>query len=202
MNIRISSVSQWAPFSLALVFLCGCGNQSVWFPMKTGKHWTYQVRAGFDRRVAEVKVLRPLTVASLDGFELAGPLGVSRLAWSGGTLLAESTVNARFSPPLPILEPSVDLTKELPRYVAKWHGRVIVLGKERPGSAVLTERTDKIDVGSRKVSTILAIVNLTIPNGKIELESWYEEGVGLVQQEQRTNGTRIVQLQLLDHGSD
>ena len=90
-----------------------------------------------------------------------------------------------------------------PRRVATWHGRVVSLGKERPGSAVLTERFDKeIDVGTRKASIILATVTLTIPNGRIELDSWYEDGLGLVQQEQRTNGARIVQLQLLDHGAD
>lgn len=186
----------------AMLVLSGCGNYTGWFPMKSGKHWTYQVRAGFDRRVETIRVLRPLTVASVDGFELAGPLGLSRLAWVGNTLVTESAVNAHFSPPLPILMPGVELTKDLPRRVATWHGRVVALGKERPGSAVLTERIDKIEVGSRKASTILATLTLTIPNGKIELESWYEEGTGIVQQEQRTNGARIVQLLLLDHGSD
>jgi hypothetical protein len=170
--------------------------------MKVGKHWTYQIRAGFDRRVEPVKILRPLTVASVDGFEFVSPMGVSRLAWVGNTLVAESTVNAHFSPPLPMLVPSADLNKDNPKRIAKWHGRVVTLGKEHPGSAVLTEKTDKIDVRSRKVNTILATVTLTTPNGTIQLDSWYEEGIGLVQQEQRTNRARIVQLQLLDHGSD
>ena len=66
--------------------LCGCGNHTGWYPMKTGKHWTYQVRAGFDRRVETIKVLRPLTVASVDGYEIASPLGISRLAWVGNQL--------------------------------------------------------------------------------------------------------------------
>ncbi len=170
--------------------------------MRVGKHWTYQVRAGFDRRVEPVRVIRSLPVDSVNGFELGGPLGQSRLAWKHGTLYADSAVNARFSPPIPLLIPGVEITKDVPRRVATWHGRVISLGKERPGSAVLTERTEKILVGTQKVQTILATVTLQIPGGKIELESWYQDGVGLVQQEQRTNGVRIVQLQLLDHGTE
>jgi len=201
MNVPISHSIRPVACALAGLCLCGCGSQTGWFPMKVGRHWTYQVRAGFDRRVGAVKVLRPLPVASVDGFELAGPMGVSRLAWKHGTLLADSTVNAEFSPPLPLLVPSADLTKD-PRRVATWHGRVVSLGKERPGNAVLTEKTDKIEVGTQKVATILATVSLRTPSGQIELESWYQEGVGLVQQEQRTNGARIVQLQLLDHGGD
>lgn len=170
--------------------------------MKVGKHWTYQVRAGFDRRVAEVRVLRPLTVASVDGFELVGPLGVSRVAWKQGTLVADSTVNAQFSPPIPLLVPSSDLAKDVAKQVATWHGRVVVLGKVRPASAILTERTDKVEQGSQKVSAILATLTVTLqnPGSKIELLSWYREGTGLVQQEQRTRGNRIVQLQLLDSG--
>jgi limonene-1,2-epoxide hydrolase len=76
------------------------------------------------------------------------------------------------------------------------------MGKERPGSAVLTERLDRVELGTRKVTAILATLSLRIPNGKIELESWYQDGVGLIQQEQRTNGARIVQLQLLEKGGD
>src|SRR5471030_2951975 len=136
MNARATSFCQTSAAVILLGSLCGCGNQTGWFPMKIGKHWTYQIRAGFDRRVETIKVLRPLTVASVDGFELASPLGISRLAWVGNTLMAESTANARFSPPLPILMPGVELNKDVPRRVATWHGRVITLGKEHPGSAV------------------------------------------------------------------
>jgi hypothetical protein len=200
MDVRTTQGLRTFAISLALGSMLGCGTRTEWFPMKLGNHWNYQVRAGFDRRVEPVKVLRALTVASTDGFELAGPLGVSRLAWKHGVLLAESTVNARFAPPLPLLIPGADLSKSAPKQVAIWHGRVVTLGRERPGSAVITEQLEKIDVGSQKVSTILATVTLHTPSGKIELDSWYQEGVGLVQQEQRTNGVRIVQLQLLDHG--
>ena len=53
--------------------------------MRVGRHWTYQVRTGFDRRVEEIKVVRELTVASSDGYELAGPLGAG-MADSGQDL--------------------------------------------------------------------------------------------------------------------
>jgi len=202
MKTAISPAVRTAAGILLAGSLSGCAQQTDWFPMKVGRHWTYQVRAGFDRRVESVRVVRPLAIASVDGFELGGPLGVSRLAWKNGDLVAESTVNATFSPPLPLLIPGADMTRDLPRRIATWHGRVVTLGKEHPGSAVLTEQTDKIDVGTRKVNAILATVSIRIPNGKIELQSWYEQGIGIVQQEQRTNGARIVQLQLLDHGDN
>ena len=188
------------------VGLVGCGSRDDWFPMKVGKHWTYQVRAGFDRRVEPVKVLRPLAVASSAGFELTGPLGVSRLAWKKGILLAESTVSVQFIPPVPILVTGADLSKEKNKSkpveyrVATWHGRVIVIGKERPGSAVLTERNEVIDFGSRKVPTILATLSLKVGLNEIVLKSWFQQGVGLIQQEQRTNGARVIQLQMLGHG--
>ena len=180
--------------------LVGCGSRDNWFPMKVGQHWTYQVRTAFDVNVQPIKVLRPLPVASAPGYELTGPLGVSRIAWRNGTLYADSTVNAQFIPPLPLLVPAVERTKDDDKKVLTWHGRVIVLGKERPGSATLYERNATIEFGTRKVPTILSTLDIRIPGGKIGLQSWYQQGVGLIRQEQRTNGTRVVQLQMLGHG--
>ena len=179
--------------------LSGCGAKDDWMPMEVGKTWTYQVTGEFDRHIAPIKVSQEVTVASRNGFELAGPLGASRLAWKSGTLVAESTVNARFVPEIPLLIPGVDLVKDHPKQVATWHGRVTVLGKEHPASAVLTEQPDTVDLSTRKVQTILATLKVRLPGGLIELDSWYQQGVGLVQQEQRTKGTRIVQLVLIGH---
>ena len=201
----------------------GCGSRDDWFPMKKGKHWKYQVRSGFETRVEPVSVLRPLAVASAEGFELTGPLGTSRLGWRNGTLYADLSSNAQFIPAVPLLVPGVQHSKEEQRHIdeqkkklkagirikkddliddkpaATWHGRVVVLGKERAASAVLREVAETIPLGVRNVATIHATLTVKLPNGNIVLESWYQQGVGLVQQEQRTNGTRIVQLQLLGH---
>lgn len=185
-----------------LVGIAGCGSRTGWMPMRVGKTWTYQVRAGFDRRIETVKVVRALTVASADGFELAGPSGVSRLAWKHGTLYADSTANASFSPPVPLIVLGQDISKEPPKQVATWHGRIVTLGQERACGGVLTEHMDTVDLGTRKVSAMLSTLTLTTPSGYIELESWFQEGVGLIQQDQRTNGVRVVQLQLLDRTTE
>ena len=185
--------------TLVAVLLVGCGSGDEYMPMKVNKRWTYRVTAGFDRHTVPIRVVREVTVASTRGYELASTLGVSRIAWKGGRLVADSMVNAQFSPPIPLLIPGLELEKNKVKTAASWHGRVYVLGRELPASAILTQQNDTVDSGTHKVSTILATLTVRLPSGVLELESWYQSGVGLVQQEQRTNGTRIVQLTLLGH---
>ncbi len=110
-------------FGLAVsgALLIGCGSRDNWQPLVVGKTWTYRVQAGFDHRIESIRVMRALSVASVEGFELAGPLGVSRIAWKHGTLVADSTVNARFLPAVPLLVPGADIGKDLPKQVAVWH---------------------------------------------------------------------------------
>ena len=182
--------------SLAVV---GCGANDNYMPMQVNKKWTYRVRAGFERHTIPIRVVRELTVASTTGYELASPLGVSRIAWKSGKLVADSTVNAQFIPPIPLLVPGAKLDSKKVKQVETWHGRIIALGQEKPASAVLIEQLDTVDFGTRKVNAILATLTIRIPNGVLELQSWYQSGVGLIQQEQRTNGTRIVQLSLVSH---
>ncbi len=196
---------------IPLIGGAGCRSRSNWFPMKVGQHWTYEVRSGFDIRVESIKVLRPLTVAGADGFELSGPLGVSRLAWRGDELWADRSANVQFVPSLLLFRPSVDLSvdkskKDDPIYqrygaeVGQWEGKVIVMGHERTASAKLYERQESVEIKARKVSAILATLKLTIDRHDVELKSWYQQGVGLVQQEQRTGVTRVVRLELKSHG--
>lgn len=184
---------------LITMIVAGCGSGDSWMPLKVHHVWTYRVRAGFERHTVPVRVAREVAVASTSGYELSSPLGISRIAWHSGRLVADSMVNSRFVPPIPLLIPDVEMPKDRPLQVAIWHGRVYALGVEHPASAVLTEQYDTVDLGTKKVPTILATLELRLPSGKIELRSWYQSGVGLVQQEQRTNKTRIVQLTLVGH---
>ena len=105
--------------------------------------------------------------------------------------------NAKFTPPLPLLVPMELEKNKPPKQVAVWHGHIDSLGKVRPSSAVLTEQLDSVELGTRKVTAILATLVVHMPGGIVELKSWYQSGVGLVQQEQRTKGERIVQMVLL-----
>ncbi|AIE85384.1 hypothetical protein OP10G_2016 [Fimbriimonas ginsengisoli Gsoil 348] len=157
--------------------------------MEVGRATTYIARFGFDSRIEPIRVARRLSVAGEDGYELSGPLGVSRLAWQGGVLYADQAANAWFSPSLPMLAED-----EKPR---SWHGRLVSMGRVQPASAKLVHKKTKVDIGSRKIDAILATLTLRLPTGTIQLESWYAPGTGLVQQEQRTNGKRLLQLQMV-----
>ena len=177
----------------------GCGGGDEYMPLKVNRTWTYRVSSGFEKHTVPIRVDRAMTVASSSGYELSGPLGVSRVGWSGKKLVAEYMVNAKFSPPIPLLVPMELDKNKPPKQVAVWHGHIDALGRVKPSSAILTEQVDSVELGTRKVSTILAVLEIKMPGGSVELKSWYQSGVGLVQQEQRTNGQRIVQMIMVGH---
>ncbi|MDR3689610.1 MAG: hypothetical protein P4L46_09555 [Fimbriimonas sp.] len=179
-----------------------------WMPMKVNRTWTYRIHAGFERHTVPVRVSRQINVAATDGFELASTFGVSRLAWKSNCLVAESTANCRFSPPVPMLYPRVTFVKGRPKAMPNWHGRIQVMGIERPASATLIESPAALELGLRKVQTVHSLLTITLPEvndpgylrpAKMELDSWYQSGVGLVQQEQRTNDNLVVQLTIVKH---
>jgi hypothetical protein len=179
---------------VALLFplvLLGCAREDALMPLEVGREVTYVVRTGFASGVEPVRVVRRLPVAGVRGAELTGPLGSARLAWKDGVLLADATSHGRFSPPLPLLAEDGK--------ARTWHGRLETLGREQPASAKLVHTKETLRLGSRRVATTLAKLTMELPasKGLIELDSWYQPGVGLVQQEQRTNGRRVLQLQLL-----
>jgi hypothetical protein len=142
-----------------------------------------------DIRVDSVKVTRPVSVADVEGFELNGPLGVSRLAWRGNALVAESSAGLRFSPPIPLLAPD---GKE-----ATWHGRVTWLGAEKPASATVRQSKRTLTLASRPIETTQSDLTLSLPSRKIELITCFEPGVGIVQQEQRSGGKLEVEIEMV-----
>lgn len=173
----------------------GCARDDTLMPLEVGQEVTYVVKTGFASAIEPVKIVRNLPVAGVRGVEMTGPLGSSRLAWKDGVLLADATSHGRFSPPIPLLDAKLT-EKSKPR---TWHGRLEILGQEQPANAILTQKKETIALGSRRVATTVSTLTLDLPasNGKIELISWYQPGTGLVQQEQRTNGRRVLRLELL-----
>jgi hypothetical protein len=173
----------------------GCARDDALMPLEVGQEVTYVAKNGFSSTIEPVKIVRELPVAGVKGVEMTGPLGTSRMAWKDGVLYADATSHGRFSPPLPMLD-SQATEKSKPR---TWHGRLEILGREQPAGARLTHKKETIPLGSRRVATTVATLTLDLPasNGKIELISWYQPGTGLVQQEQRTNGRRVLRLELL-----
>lgn len=180
----------FAPIAVAVTaMLAGCESDHPLMPLEVGRSTSYVVKFGFNSRVEPVKIVRKIAVAGTEGYELTGALGVSRVAWKDGVLFADRAVNATFEPSLPLLtEDGKERT---------WHGRVVAMGNVNAASARLKQEDSTVDIGGRKVKTTLATLTVQMPKGKIELASWYAPGTGLVQQEQRTNGERVIQIQMV-----
>jgi hypothetical protein len=168
----------------------GCGQKTDLMPLETGKSWTYITKAGFNTFVEPVKVVRRMPVAGTEGYELVGPLGSSRLAWKDGVLFASTTANARFMPALPLVYPGKE--------ERKWQGRMESNGKTYDATARISLKQERLKVGGGEVGTTLSTILLQIPDTGIELKTWFQPGVGIVQQEQRINRVLKVHMQLLN----
>lgn len=171
---------------------CGSGNSDL-MPLQVGHTWNYIVKAGFDTYVVPVTVRRRLSVASGSGVELAGPLGVSRLAWKGNALFADRLVATQFSPAIPILFDGDDTHEH------RWKGRVDYADRGSSAAATQSQTEDNdLTFGGRKIECVRSTVTLKTATREIELTTWFSRGLGIVQQEQRTDKTLLVRLTLLD----
>jgi len=182
-----------APLPFTLLLLAGCAPKDDYFPLRVGEHWTYTVKEDkFATRVQQVRVTRRVPTALTNGFELDGPMGISRLAWRDGTLYAEELPSTRIYQPLPLLvsrDPNASLT---------WSGQVETLGISQPARATLKQKIEPIDIGSKRVDALRADLTISLPNNKIvELDTWYAKGIGPVKQDQRTNGNLDIHVELL-----
>ena len=151
-----------------------------------GRSWSYMVGSGFGpSRVEEVKVLRRVPVDGVTGYELGGNMGQSRVAWKGGVLEAAQLPNATFNPPIPLVVGGKDKAR------TDWKGMIGAMGRGTQASAVLIQEPDKLELSGKTVNTTKA--TLTI-NGseKTELVTWFQNGVGPIKQEQRTNNVLTV----------
>lgn len=160
-------------------------------PLEVGHEITYLVKTGFTSRVDSVRVARKLPVAGVLGAELKSGLGVSHVAWRNGVLVADATSHGRFDPPLPLVAEDGK-----PR---GWHGEIETLGQRQEANGKLTQKQETLRIGTRNLATTHSVltVNILGSGGEIVVDSWFQPDVGLVQQEQRTNGRRVLQIQLL-----
>jgi hypothetical protein len=171
--------------------VAGCGNPGELYPLKVGSEWTFTVIDQFAQRVQKVKVTRRVPVALTNGYELDGPMGISRLAWKGSTLYAEEFPNTRVYKPMPILvagDPKANLS---------WSGTVQFMGQTVPAQATLHQEPESIDIGTKKFDTVHATLIVKIPGKSIEVQTWYAMGIGPIRQDQRTNGKLDAHLELL-----
>lgn len=189
-----------------LLAMSGCRSGSDLMPLEVGRSWTYDVKApqSFGRYITAFKVSRRLSVANSTGVEVTSELGASRLAWVGGGLFAERLASAQFRPPLPLLFEAEE-THERP-----WNGRVEFVESASPtwkdfvldhGLAKATQSQkadDELTYGGKKIHCVKSTVHLKTTAHDIELLTWFSAGLGIVQQEQRTDGKLLVQLKLLE----
>jgi hypothetical protein len=178
-----------------LLGLAGCRGGPSLMPLDIGHKWTYIVKSprSFDTYVTPIKVARRISVAGVEGVELTSDLGVSRLAWVGDGLMAERLIGTQFSPPLPL----VFGTNET--YERPWKGQVTFVDNASPATATQSQKAfDDFPLGGKKIHTIISTIHLKTAARSIELLTWFAPGRGIVQQEQRTDGTLLVRLSLLE----
>lgn len=181
--------------------LLGCSSgDTSYLPLSVGKEWGYEVKAGFQRSVATVKVTSRVAVGEVSGYRLMGSFGESRLAWKETKLICTEMANCRFTAPIPLLDTEkipTDPKNEEFKLAQKWSAKVDSFGTQRQATATLKQRTTKLPGQSTKlVQTRLEIL---IGNSTMEIISWFEKGKGIVRQEQRTNGNLIVAAELLKY---
>lgn len=58
-------------------------------------------------------------------------------------------------------------------------------------------KAEKLDLGGRKLSTTKVETRLTIAGQAVELDTWFAAGIGIVRQEQRTDGKQDLAIELL-----
>ncbi|HEY3781580.1 MAG TPA: hypothetical protein VGL56_10880 [Fimbriimonadaceae bacterium] len=185
------------PLPLAAILLtgivaAGCGNAEDLYPLKLHEQWTYTVKNSFSTRVQKVAVARQIPVALTTGYELDGPMGISRLAWRDGTLYAEALPNTRIYKPIPLLVAKVGPA------TLHWSGEVQTLAGNQKAEATMVQVPDSIELGARKLDTVRSNLTVKLPNKTVELDTWYAKGIGPVKQDERTNGNLDVHVELLD----
>src|SRR5581483_1305593 len=173
---------------LIVLVLAGCGSNSGYMPLAPNREWRYYARSPEGDKVMSVKVVGPIRVGNVDGWLLTGPGGSSRLAWSNGVLIASELNSVRFDPPITLLDPSEKTTG--------WNYSGTAMG--RIGSsqieAVCKQRPDTITVGGVSKSTLHVTIQFRLGSANLSLETWYASGVGILRQEQLTNGNQVAAL--------
>lgn len=181
---------RWIALIVLLPILAGCSGSRDYFPLDKGRVWTYSVRSGLAKNVVDVKVTGEVPVGNTNGFRLEGPLGVSRVGWSGDRLITDLMPNTRIAPPITILAP-----KE--KKPVQWQGFVETMGKSVAAKGVLTQSSAKMKIGTQPYDTILAKLEIKIGDRKMELKTWYAPEIGPIMQEQRTiNSSGVSELDI------
>lgn len=180
-----------ALFLFILLGLAGCSRRQSYFPLQVGKTAAYSIRTGFSEHTDTLVLRRSVSVAGQPGVEVAGSFGVSRVGWKDGVLLADQLSQAQLIPAVPILAPAM-VGKSLP-----WSGKIRFAGGEEDAKGELTQSKSSVALGGRTFETIHTKLVLDNPKRQIEVETDFAPEVGIVRQQQRTNGRFDLAMELL-----
>lgn len=174
---------RWLTLAVGLVALGGCSRAGQLYPLHQKAKWTYTVKAGVSETVQTLQVVRTVPVASEEGFELAGPTGVSHLVWKRGVLWTTRLPQMKVNPPLPLLVEGQTKAQRT------WSGNVWHAGKLEKGTAMLTQTLDEeYRWKGSEVKATNVVIKLELPGRTVELNTWYLPHLGPISQTQRTNG--------------
>jgi hypothetical protein len=157
-------------------------------PLKVGESWVYMARTGLQSLPDNVRVTRSVSVGDTEGVELSGDLGTAHLAWDGNRLVTDQMAQCRFVHPLPLLEAAQS---------KPWQGWMLRGDKRYAFKAFTSQAPAKLDVMGMQANTICSSVELWSDKQHVEIKTWFESGVGIVRQEQRTNDRLDLTLELL-----
>lgn len=79
-----------------------------------------------------------------------------------------------------------------------WRGWIDSGDKREAAKATITTVQARLSLDGNSIDTTRTLVSIMLPNRQINLTNWYKAGVGLVRQEQRTNGRLDLILDYLD----
>ncbi len=191
---------------LVLLGACGQGGPS-YMPLVEGREWSYSEKSSFQDNVPTIKIGKKISVGGFEGRELKSELGESRLAWNGKKLVASMLANTTFNPPIPLLLEDKIPEKKKSREEAfipadVWSGSFESLGKRRNAKATLSQRRSTVQLLTGETEVVETVLLVQIEGTKdgmpLELRTWFERGVGIVRQEQRTNRNHVVGIEKLE----
>lgn len=178
------ATTRFLPLVLVVGTTLGCGSDSRLAPLSVGQKWDYKFQFGLHVESGQIVVAREVPVAGGVGWELKGPMGVSRVGYDGDRLVADQLAGAFLRPPLPIGVPLKDK-------VPVWKGWVQSAGAPKPAKATITASETRIEIGSRRRSANKTVVRMWIDGKAIELATYYIPGSGIVSQDQHDSQDRL-----------
>lgn len=176
-------------FLIGIIAVCfGCHDTS-YMPLEQGREWKYLVSTSSGSSVASLAVIEKARVGLTTGWRISGEKGDLRLAWNRQRLVASELSAAQFDPPITLIKTDAKAGSW------KWHGTIRSRGFEAASTAECLQQPDRIKIAGNERACLLTIIRLQFRGNNIELRSWFQDGIGIVRQEQRVDDKLIVALE-------